>query len=77
MPQINPMIRVLTSLVLILFALAASPNLLKANEERAAVDTISPKKFNTGDLIFNHIKDSYEWHIASIGETQSTYITCT
>ncbi len=63
------MIRVLTSLVLILFALAASPNLLKANEERAAVDTISPKKFNTGDLIFNHIKDSYEWHIATIGHT--------
>ncbi len=63
------MIRVLTSFFLVLFALTATPNLLKASEEHAVTDTISPKKFNTGDLIFNHIKDSYEWHIASIGET--------
>ena len=32
-------------------------------------DTISPKKFNTGELIFSHIKDSYEWHIAKVGHT--------
>ena len=63
------MIRVLTSLFLILFTLAATPKLLKANEEHAAMDTIFPKKFNTGDLIFNHIKDSYEWHIATVGHT--------
>ena len=69
MPQINAMIRVLTSLILVLIALTATPNLLKANEEHAVSDTISPKKFNTGDLIFNHIKDSYEWHIATVGHT--------
>ena len=63
------MIRVLTSFFLILFTFAATPNLLKANEEHAAADTISPKKFNTGDLIFDHIRDSYEWHIATIGHT--------
>ena len=63
------MIRVITSFFLILFTFAVTPNLLKANEEHAAADTISPKKFNTGDLIFNHIKDSYEWHIATIGHT--------
>ena len=63
------MIRVLTSFFLVLFALAVSPNLLKANEEHTASEAVSPKKFNTGDLIFNHIKDSYEWHIATIGHT--------
>lgn len=40
-----------------------------ASDEHAVSDTISPKKFNTGDLIFDHIKDSYEWHIATIGHT--------
>ncbi len=63
------MIRVITSLFLVLFAISASSNLLKANEEHVATDSISPKKFNTGDLIFNHIKDSYEWHIATVGHT--------
>ena len=63
------MIRVLTSLVLVLFISTATTNHLIANEEHAAIDTVSHKKFNTGDLIFNHIKDSYEWHIATIGHT--------
>jgi len=63
------MIRVITSFFLILFTFAATPNLLKANEERAVTDTVSLKKFNTGDLIFDHIRDSYEWHIATIGHT--------
>ncbi len=63
------MIRFFTSLLLVLFALTASPNLLKANEEHELSDSVSTKKFNTGDLIFNHIKDSYEWHIATVGHT--------
>lgn len=63
------MIRVITSFFLVLFALTVSPNRLKASEEHAVADSISPKKFNTGDLIFNHIKDSYEWHIVTIGHT--------
>lgn len=63
------MIRSLASLLLVIFALSASPKLLQANEEHAVSDTVSPKKFNTGDLIFNHIKDSYEWHITTIGHT--------
>ncbi len=28
------------------------------------------KKFNPGDFIFEHIKDSHEWHIFSIGEKE-------
>lgn len=51
---------------LVLFAFVAGSNLLKANEEHAPTDTISPKKFNTGSLIFDHIRDSYEWHIATV-----------
>ncbi|TAE51206.1 MAG: ATP synthase F0 subunit A [Cytophagales bacterium] len=27
------------------------------------------EKFNPGDLIMHHIKDSHEWHLISIGET--------
>jgi F-type H+-transporting ATPase subunit a len=68
-PQIREMIKVSTSLFLVLFAITACSNLLKANEEHAVADTISPKKFNTGDLIFDHIRDSYEWHIITVGHT--------
>jgi F-type H+-transporting ATPase subunit a len=46
-----------------------SSNSLRANDEHVVSDTISQKRFNTGDLIFDHIKDSYEWHIATIGHT--------
>ena len=63
------MIRVLKPLFIVLFALTAFVNSLKASDENAVSDTISPKKFNTGDLIFNHIKDSYEWHITTVGHT--------
>ncbi|HEY3389672.1 MAG TPA: hypothetical protein VGK38_08890, partial [Prolixibacteraceae bacterium] len=63
------MIKVLKTIIIVLFALAASTNLLKANGEIAVPDTVSHKKFNTGELIFDHIKDSYEWHITSYGHT--------
>ena len=63
------MIKALKSIFLVLFASMAFSFLLKANEENAEADTISPKKFNTGELIFSHIKDSYEWHIAKVGHT--------
>jgi len=67
--QILKMARVLKSIFIVLFALITSSNLLKASDEQAKVDTISEKKFNTGNLIFDHIKDSYEWHIAKVGHT--------
>ena len=63
------MTRVLKPLFLVLFALIVFSSVLEASEERVGVDTVSTKKFNTGDLIFDHIKDSYEWHIAEIGHT--------
>jgi len=64
------MIKVLKSIIIVLFVLTASANLLKANDEHAVSDTVAAKKFNTGELIFGHIKDSYEWHITSIGHTE-------
>lgn len=60
---------VFKSFFLVLFALAAVSNLVKASEEHAVTDSVSPKKFDTGDMIFNHIKDSYEWHITTVGHT--------
>ena len=63
------MTKVLKSVLIVLFALAASANLLKASDELAVADTASAKKFNTGELIFGHIRDSYEWHITSFGHT--------
>jgi len=61
--------RVLKSLFIVLFALTAFSNLLLASDENALTDTISPKKFNTGNMIFDHIRDSYEWHVTTIGHT--------
>ena len=61
------MIRELKTIIIVLFVFIASSNSLRANDEHAISDTISHKKFNTGDLIFDHIKDSYEWHIATVG----------
>lgn len=63
------MTRVLKPLLIILFALSAFTSQLKASDEHAGADTVSTKKFSTGELIFSHIKDSYEWHITKISHT--------
>lgn len=68
-PQFNEMTKVLKSIFIVLFALIASTNLVIASDDLAVADTVSQKKFNTGELIFDHIKDSYEWHITTIGHT--------
>lgn len=62
------MIRNLKSIILVLFILMSSANLLIASDVITVSDTVSAKKFNTGEMIFGHIKDSYEWHITSIGQ---------
>ncbi len=63
------MTRVFKSLFLVFFVLTTFTNLLKANDKGVVQDTVTPKKFNTGNLIFSHIKDSYDWHITTIGQT--------
>lgn len=54
-------------LTLLLLILMVSSSLLKASGQTAENDPSAPEKFNTGKLIFDHIKDGYEWHIAKIG----------
>jgi len=61
--------KVLRSIIIVLFALVTSANLVQASDEVAVSDTVSPKKFNTGELIFGHIGDGYEWHITTFGHT--------
>jgi F-type H+-transporting ATPase subunit a len=63
------MTRVLKRLLIILFVLSAFTSVLKASDVHGGEDTITGKKFSTGELIFSHIKDSYEWHITKIGDT--------
>ena len=57
------------SLLLFFCVLAVTQSPLLANQEHEESASSTVKKFNTGDLIFSHIKDSYEWHIFTIGET--------
>ena len=42
-----------------------------SQNEHSAVDSHdkhADEKFNPGDFIFDHIGDSYEWHIATFGD---------
>ena len=39
------------------------------NWEDEIVDEIANEEFKAGDMIIEHITDSYEWHIITIGET--------
>ncbi len=39
------------------------------NWEDEIADEIAKEQFNAGDMIIEHITDSYEWHIINIGET--------
>lgn len=50
--------------VIIPVILLLSPFIAFAEEEQH-----EEEKFNAGDMIIDHIVDSYEWHIATIGET--------
>ncbi len=63
------MVKIIRLIILFSFVWGVSPICVVANEEHATADTLAPKKFNTGDLIFDHIKDSYEWHITTIGHS--------
>ncbi|MFZ4398476.1 MAG: F0F1 ATP synthase subunit A [Bacteroidales bacterium] len=56
----NKIVRI-TLLIMLLFVASQSAI---ANEEKA-----HSEKFNAGEMIIEHISDSYEWHIMTIGET--------
>ncbi|MCF8297602.1 MAG: F0F1 ATP synthase subunit A [Saprospiraceae bacterium] len=40
-----------------------------ANDEEHINHETTKKEFNAGDMIFDHILDAHEWHIATIGKT--------
>ncbi len=50
-----------------MFAIALS-NSVFANENKGSTNT-EQHKFDPGPFIMNHIGDSYEWHIATLGHT--------
>lgn len=42
---------------------------------RGAIEHLEEEAFNAGDMLIEHVKDSYEWHIFTIGETHvSVYL---
>jgi len=48
-----------------------SPDLFAINNNKTTNHTkenVKKEKFNPGEMIFGHILDSYEWHIATIGK---------
>ena len=53
----------ITILLLMIYIFAASQSVF-ANEEK-----LKSEKFNAGEMILEHISDSHEWHIMTIGET--------
>ncbi|MFZ4411546.1 MAG: F0F1 ATP synthase subunit A [Bacteroidales bacterium] len=53
----------ITILLLLIYIFAASQSVF-ANEEK-----LKSEKFNAGEMILEHISDSHEWHIMTIGET--------
>ena len=63
------MMRVTKLFTLLLLLLMVCSSLLRANEETTGKNSEAPEKFNVGKLIFEHIKDGYEWHIFKVGHT--------
>jgi F-type H+-transporting ATPase subunit a len=63
------MMRVTKQFTLLLILLTVCSSVLRANEETTSKGPEAPEKFNTGKLIFDHIKDGYVWHIAKVGHT--------
>lgn len=60
------MIKILSALLITLTLLTGFNTSCSAQEQQMG-DTIVKSKFDTRELIFDHIKDSYEWHITTIG----------
>lgn len=66
--------------ILLYWLLSISAIAVVAQEQHTAIDTLYAQdsttsgqgKFKPGDFIFDHIGDSFEWHICSIGHTHVT-----
>ncbi len=64
----TPLIR---SFLLFIFTILLSAGISRANEtETAGKEGGNTEIFNPGKFVIEHVSDSYEWHIATFGETQ-------
>ena len=65
------MLKLFTGIFLIFILSTFSLDAVSANElhEGASTDTIASEEFNAGKFIIEHVSDSYEWHIVTIGHT--------
>ncbi len=58
------------SIILILLTVFLSTGIVRANKaDTISTEGKSAEKFNPGKYVIEHVSDSYEWHIASFGET--------
>lgn len=58
------------SIIMILLTVFLSTGIVRANEaDTISTEGKSAEKFNPGKFVIEHVSDSYEWHIASFGET--------
>jgi F-type H+-transporting ATPase subunit a len=56
-------------LIFILSTLSISAISANESHETASADTLASEAFNAGKFIIEHVSDSYEWHIVTIGHT--------
>lgn len=63
------MIRTIRALLLILIVLFAG-EVSRAEEEATQTNTAThSEEFNAGKFVIEHVSDSFEWHILTVGET--------
>ena len=59
--------RLLRYIMLLLMLLPCCGAMARSSHDNGEVQTVDVKK-----IIFDHVKDSYEWHITTIGDTHVT-----
>ena len=64
------MTRIIQSFLVILFSVLLSTGVKGANEADSTATEGMTKKFEPGKFVIEHVSDSYEWHIATFGETE-------
>jgi F-type H+-transporting ATPase subunit a len=55
--------------LILCFQLSTTPAIANKPESELKTEESSHEKFNPGDFIFDHVNDSYGWHIMDIGQT--------
>lgn len=58
------------SLILLTFGLIFSSVCANGQEKESGAAEHGENTFNPGEFVIHHVSDSYEWHIATFGETE-------